>query len=83
MPSSWIVPNEFEGQVAVVTGAGTGNGEAIAKRLYAGGAAVALLSHHLSSLQEVCERIEPMRQRTFPIGWQAHIQYSGLQQEKK
>lgn len=67
MPSSWIVPNEFEGQVAVVTGAGTGNGEAIAERLYAGGAAVALLSRHRSSLQEVCERIDPMRQRTVPI----------------
>lgn len=58
---------EFAGKVALVTGAGTGNGEAIAERLVAGGASVALVSRHLAPLSEVCSRIDPSGSCTLPI----------------
>ena len=45
------------GQVALITGAGRGFGRAIAERLAAEGAAVALLSRSLSELDEVAEGI--------------------------
>ncbi len=57
----------FTGKVAVVTGAGTGNGEAIAQRLYEGGATVVLISRHLDSIQSVCARIDPKAERTLAI----------------
>ena len=47
----------LEGQVAVVTGAGRGFGRAIAERLAAEGASIALLSRSLSQLEEVAEAI--------------------------
>jgi NAD(P)-dependent dehydrogenase (short-subunit alcohol dehydrogenase family) len=47
----------LEGQVAVVTGAGRGFGRAIAERLAAEGAKVALLSRSLTQLDEVAEAI--------------------------
>jgi NAD(P)-dependent dehydrogenase (short-subunit alcohol dehydrogenase family) len=47
----------LEGQVAVVTGAGRGFGRAIAERLAAEGANVALLSRSLVQLDEVAEAI--------------------------
>ena len=47
----------LEGQVAVVTGAGRGFGQAIAERLAAEGANVALLSRSLVQLDEVAEAI--------------------------
>lgn len=62
-----IIENEFEGKVAIVTGAGTGNGESIAERLYAGGASVALVSRHIAPLKDICNRIDPSGKRTFPI----------------
>lgn len=58
---------EFSGKVALVTGAGTGNGEKIAERLFAGGATVALLSRRLESVQAVCNRINPDGARTLAI----------------
>jgi NAD(P)-dependent dehydrogenase (short-subunit alcohol dehydrogenase family) len=47
----------LEGQVAVVTGAGRGFGRAIAERLAAEGANVALLSRSLPQLDEVADAI--------------------------
>lgn len=58
---------EFTGKVAFVTGAGTGNGEAIAERLYSGGASVALVNRHLESVEAVCTRIDPKGERTIAI----------------
>ena len=58
---------EFKEKVAFVTGAGTGNGEAIAERLYAGGASVVLVSRHLEPVELVCRRIDPYGLQTLAI----------------
>lgn len=55
---------EFEDKVALVTGAGAGNGEAIAERLYAGGASVVLVGRRLEPMESVCRRIDPEGGRT-------------------
>lgn len=49
--------NRFENQIAIVTGAGRGIGEAIAKRLAAGGAKVACVSRSESNSAKVAEAI--------------------------
>jgi NAD(P)-dependent dehydrogenase (short-subunit alcohol dehydrogenase family) len=49
---------ELQGQVAIVTGAGRGFGKAIAKRLAAEGAAVAITSRTKAQLDEVCAQIK-------------------------
>jgi len=58
---------ELAGKVALVTGAGTGNGEAIAERLFAGGASVALVSRRLDSVRSVCQRIDSEGTRTLAV----------------
>ncbi|RFA25515.1 short-chain dehydrogenase [Alkalilimnicola ehrlichii] len=58
---------EFRDKVALVTGAGTGNGEAIAERLCAGGAAVALVSRRLEQVESVGRRIDPKGERTLAL----------------
>src|SRR5690606_3989936 len=58
---------EFEGKVALVTGAGTGNGEAIAERLLAGGASVVLVSRRIEPVEPVSRRIDPKGARTLAI----------------
>ena len=58
---------EFFGKTALITGAGTGNGEAIAERLFAGGASVGLVSRRLETVQSVCRRIDPKGARTLAV----------------
>lgn len=58
---------EFTGRVALITGAGTGNGEAIAKRLFAGGASVGLVSRRRDSVQAVGQEIDPDGIRTVAV----------------
>ena len=58
---------EFFGKTALITGAGTGNGEAIAERLFAGGASVGLVSRRLEPVQSVCRRIDPEGARTLAV----------------
>jgi NAD(P)-dependent dehydrogenase (short-subunit alcohol dehydrogenase family) len=50
-------PKRFEGQVALVTGASSGVGEACAKRLVAEGAAVTLLARRRERLEEIADEI--------------------------
>lgn len=58
---------EFKEKVVFVTGAGTGNGEAISERLYAGGASVVLVSRSLGPVKSVCRRIDPKGVRTLAL----------------
>lgn len=58
---------EFKEKVAFVTGAGTGNGETIAERLYAGGASVAVIGRRLEPVELVCKRIDAKGMRTLAL----------------
>jgi NAD(P)-dependent dehydrogenase (short-subunit alcohol dehydrogenase family) len=61
------ISDEFSGKVALVTGAGTGIGEAIAVRLYAGGAKVVLANRNLDAARAVAQTMDPGGQRTLPL----------------
>ena len=58
---------EFSGKVVFVTGAGTGNGEAIAERFVTAGAQVVLVSRSLTPLLELQNRIDADQRCTLPI----------------
>jgi NAD(P)-dependent dehydrogenase (short-subunit alcohol dehydrogenase family) len=53
-----VQPDEFAGQIAVVTGGGSGIGRAVARRLAAGGAHVAVLGRRTGPLAETVALIE-------------------------
>jgi NAD(P)-dependent dehydrogenase (short-subunit alcohol dehydrogenase family) len=58
---------EFAGRPALVTGAATGNGEAIARRLFAGGAPVALVGHDRGALEALAGTLDSSGRRAFAI----------------
>ncbi len=55
---------ELEGSVAIVTGAGNGIGAAIARRLFAEGARVALWDVNLESVRKLATELDPKGERT-------------------
>jgi len=59
--------SDFTGKVAIVTGAGSGIGEAIAKRLLAGGARVALVDIEADRVQAVAARFDPTGASTLAV----------------
>ena len=59
--------NDFSGRVALVTGAGSGLGEAIAERLQAGGARVVLADLHAERVQAVAARLDPSGEATLAV----------------
>lgn len=54
---------EFQDKVAIVTGAATGNGEAIAERLFQGGAKLLLVGHNGKALAAVAGRLDASSER--------------------
>jgi NAD(P)-dependent dehydrogenase (short-subunit alcohol dehydrogenase family) len=57
--------SDFDGKAVLVTGAATGIGEAIARRLFAGGASLALIGHDPAGLARVAGELDSRRERTF------------------
>ena len=55
---------EFTGKVAMVTGAATGIGESIARRLFAGGASVVVCGHDRAGLDRLLRDIDPKLERS-------------------
>lgn len=58
---------EFTGQVAIVTGAATGLGEAIAEKLYALGAAVVAAGRRMEGVLKLASRLDPSGQRAVAV----------------
>jgi len=58
---------EFANRSALVTGAATGIGEQVARRLYAGGAAVTLVGHDGPALERLRRELDPQGQRVRAI----------------
>ncbi|WP_200869623.1 SDR family NAD(P)-dependent oxidoreductase [Stutzerimonas stutzeri] len=59
--------SEFSNRTAIVTGAGTDLGEAIAERLSAAGANVVLANRHLEPARDGAARLDPTGERTLAI----------------
>ncbi|WP_202799397.1 SDR family NAD(P)-dependent oxidoreductase [Stutzerimonas stutzeri] len=59
--------SEFSKRTAIVTGAGTGLGEAIVERLFTAGANVVLANRHLEPARDVAARLDPTGERTLAI----------------
>lgn len=55
---------EFSNQVAIVTGAATGNGEAIARKLLREGACVIVVGHDRGGLEALLDELDPARDRS-------------------
>lgn len=55
---------DLSGKVALVTGAATGNGEAIGRRLHAAGAQVIFTGHDENGLRRVASELDPDGKRT-------------------
>lgn len=66
---------DFSGNVVLVTGAGQGNGAAIARGFAAAGAAVALIDLRLETVQAVAEGIRQSGGRA--TGWQLDVSDAG------
>lgn len=58
---------QFAGKIALVTGAGTGLGEAIAEKLFELGATVVLAGRDLKDVRAVAERLDESGKRAFPV----------------
>jgi len=55
---------EFSNKVAIVTGAATGNGEAIARKLLHEGACVIVVGHDRAGLEALLDALDPARDRS-------------------
>jgi 3-oxoacyl-[acyl-carrier protein] reductase len=59
-----IVMNRFVDQVAVITGAGRGIGQAIAQRLAAEGARIAVVSRTIENAQKTADQLNQQKPET-------------------
>lgn len=58
---------QFEGKVALITGAATGIGEAIARRLHSDGASTVIVGHNLGGLNRLADELDPSGRRILAI----------------